>query len=373
LVDRLQSLFHGDSFNVYARIDAHASETLTQPISLWGLVDGESTPRQLAHTSPAFMADEGNSLARLAAHTRYMQLKTAATNASTAGLPQYLTLALPELAEKYQLVTDDTSFVLVKERAEGEQAQEMPELHQVSHMLAAGWGGLGSVVVTESDSVAVPSVWKRAAMNTATDSGIRFRTVRSSALNQSNIDPFSLDDIDIPAFLRRQTDDGWNSHDHPSEVSTSRFKLPARHLKHWTDTPSENSDGLMTILGWTPQGYAELLSKNTNHWPQSYADLRSLRLSELVVLWLQLVIGETIQEELVVQAFNRVMEELIQPSGGSLRGMVKVAVAPFKTATPGGESEELQLILDRIRRALTGITPQEWPQQIVQLEEADHV
>ena len=121
---------------------------------------GETKLRQLAQAKPAFVADENNTLARLAAHTRYTQLRKA-TDA-----PAFLTKALPEIAEKYQLITDDTSFVLVKERAVGEKATDMPELRQVQHMQAAGWGGLGSVTAV-NESATAPSVWRTNRTNTS--------------------------------------------------------------------------------------------------------------------------------------------------------------------------------------------------------------
>ena len=48
-------------------------------------------------------------------------------------------------AMRYRLVTDQTSYVLVYERAKGQKATGHPELRQVPHTLAAGWGGMGSV------------------------------------------------------------------------------------------------------------------------------------------------------------------------------------------------------------------------------------
>lgn len=51
-------------------------------------------------------------------------------------------------AERYQLITADTSMVLVLERAEGEKAEGLPRTVKVKQMLAAGWGGAGSVVMS---------------------------------------------------------------------------------------------------------------------------------------------------------------------------------------------------------------------------------
>ncbi len=50
------------------------------------------------------------------------------------------------LALKYQLVTEQTHLFLVHERAAGEKADTLPELQQIENMLAAGWGGNGTVM-----------------------------------------------------------------------------------------------------------------------------------------------------------------------------------------------------------------------------------
>ena len=54
------------------------------------------------------------------------------------------------LALEYRLLTDRTNLLVVHERAAGEKAQALPELMQVRPMLAAGWGGVGSVVQSRS-------------------------------------------------------------------------------------------------------------------------------------------------------------------------------------------------------------------------------
>lgn len=108
-----------------------------------------------------------------------------------------------ELALNYQLVTDQTNLILVHVREEDKKAEGLPELENVSHMMAAGWGGVGSVSesaiafcmssVPDYGSMATPSVW---------------RSTRSVAT--ARVDAFSsgsMDDYEIPAFLRKQADD----------------------------------------------------------------------------------------------------------------------------------------------------------------------
>jgi Ca-activated chloride channel family protein len=52
---------------------------------------------------------------------------------------------LAKLAVQYNLATEYTHYLIVHERAEGEKADDLPEIRQVKQMLAAGWGGSGVV------------------------------------------------------------------------------------------------------------------------------------------------------------------------------------------------------------------------------------
>ncbi|HRK39999.1 MAG TPA: VIT domain-containing protein [Burkholderiaceae bacterium] len=306
-----KALFDGDNYNLYARYRTHTVDALMQTWVLWGVVEDEAEPRQLARVRPAFIADEHNTLARLAAHTRYTQLRRQAT-----GAPQCLTQPLPELAEKYQLVTNDTSFVLVKERAPGEAAADMPELRQVKHMQAAGWGGRGSVLAAR-DNISVPSCWRRP----------------SSGPSNQHAGRSLFDDFEIPAFLRRGSGAAAPAEDMP--------KLPKRSADNWIAFEPNGVLDLIRYEGWTPAGFAKWLQLNPALWPAAYDALREMGLGELVVQWLQLVIGAGEDEPTVVTAFNRVMAG---------------AACPTELA-------------QRIRHALGNIDPHHWPSSILYLDE----
>ena len=55
-----------------------------------------------------------------------------------------------KLAVQHQLLSLHTGMLVVVQRAKGEKPEELPELHQVAQMLAAGWGGIGTVSQNES-------------------------------------------------------------------------------------------------------------------------------------------------------------------------------------------------------------------------------
>jgi Ca-activated chloride channel family protein len=127
------------------------------------------------------------------------------------------------LALNYQLVTDQTNLILVHVREEGNKAEGLPELDKVSHMLAAGWGGVGSVI-TDSHAIRFSS---RLAGNLVMTSGAaslgaslgsmstpsvwRTRDRTSAAAKIDAIATGGMDAFEIPAFLRKQADDNPSS------------------------------------------------------------------------------------------------------------------------------------------------------------------
>jgi hypothetical protein len=87
------------------------------------------------------------------------------------------------LAVRYQLMSKLTNCILVHRRAEEEKATEQAELHRVSSMLAAGWGGLGQICAAQV--------------------GEPYRPAAASAPDDGCIVGESLDDFAAPMFSRR--------------------------------------------------------------------------------------------------------------------------------------------------------------------------
>jgi hypothetical protein len=118
---------------------------------------------------------EGDLLPRLAAMRRLAVLdETAAT----------------DLALRYQLATRHTSLVVVAERAAGEKLDALPATISVPQMLAAGWGGHGTV----------RSMPQRAAMSR---SALDVEAMSYRGSSRSRASSSSSDFLDIPAFLRK--------------------------------------------------------------------------------------------------------------------------------------------------------------------------
>lgn len=121
------------------------------------------------------------------------------------------------IALAYQLVTGETNLILVHERAENEKADDLPELHQVRPMLAAGYSGNGTVAkahispalqMLRTGCDSVPFVAESRSMSSGASIPAVWRSSRSHAAARVNgMSSVGMDDIEIPAFLRKQTED----------------------------------------------------------------------------------------------------------------------------------------------------------------------
>jgi len=123
------------------------------------------------------------------------------------------------LAERYQLVTEDTNLLLVFERAEEDKTDGMPSLHQVRPMMAAGSHGtsrVGSGRSTLIRSATLPHQ-QLAAYDPSGEAVLSSRSLRDSNVPSvwrgrsaaaSKVDSLAaggMDNIEIPAYLRRQS------------------------------------------------------------------------------------------------------------------------------------------------------------------------
>lgn len=362
--DLPECVFDGDDVTVFARLHAQCAELLTQGVRLLGRVAGVADDICLAQLQPQFIADEANTLARLAASQRYSQLKRGAEN-----VPAMLKKQLPELAEKYQLVTDDTSLILVKQRAAGLQAQDMPELRTVKNMLAAGWGGQGTV----TDPLGMPRVRSGNSSPVIRFSKTRvavptvpavWRTNRSAAADRVDaLAAGSMSDLVIPAFLRNQSDN-------TKSLEVPAWTAPPSTAPFWVslvgDSEQSKGDGTQNS-GLSPAGLAEGLKRSPRAvWPKTYQELEDIQLVPRVIEWLEVVVGQGQSEAEVVQAFLEIMSRM----DFTLRQTVTGSLKKFIRRTNKQHSALQSELQDRISMALEEVSATSWPAGILDYAEA---
>jgi len=195
-------LIDGETVHLFARLPA---KTEKPPVLICKTLVKE-VEQEVSSAKPTIITwDTEGIVARLCAAAQISELTE--SNADTK--------QAQSLAMKYQLVTQHTNLFLLHERAEENKANGLPQLQQVAQMQAAGYGGYGTAIqkrrsldmmVCRSMSVSfeeaslggdygrlnTPSVW---------------RTSRTqSAAKVDGMSSNGMDDIEIPAFLRKQAD-----------------------------------------------------------------------------------------------------------------------------------------------------------------------
>lgn len=157
------------------------------------------------------------------------------------------------MAQVYQLVTEHTNLLLVFERAEGDKTDGIPDLHQVEHMTAAGWGGTGTVRYSRSRQVSAmqqPALYRSS--RSQTDSGtIMFRKSRSSISESRSLSDASfMDNFEIPKFLRKQDN---------SSVTVLQDLHTPRREEHKDDAGSAQIVGAFNAAATKGQGFRQTL------------------------------------------------------------------------------------------------------------------
>ena len=143
----IDPVYDGDTVIVFSR----SKEKQSGPISInYMLEDGQTFSQTTdiqdlaTETSvPAYVNYPGT-IARLAAHEEL----TFENNKEK----------IVDIGVKYQLINEFTNFIVIDIRTEDLKAKDLPALRKVPQMLAAGWGGLGTVMESiVLDDLAKPS------------------------------------------------------------------------------------------------------------------------------------------------------------------------------------------------------------------------
>jgi Ca-activated chloride channel family protein len=214
-------LIDGETVHLYARLPA---KTEKPPVLICKTLIKEEEQEVSSAKPLSITWDTEGIVARLVATAQIGELTEGKADTKLA----------KSLAMKYQLVTQHTNLFLLHERAEENKAEGLPQLQQVAQMQAAGFGGYGSVrraapdmsimrmscnseAFAISDSLSASSLrGDYGRLNTPSV----WRTNRTHAASKvDGMASAGMDDIEIPAFLRKQTDQS-DMHVHSSSIES---------------------------------------------------------------------------------------------------------------------------------------------------------
>jgi Ca-activated chloride channel family protein len=323
----LASVFDGDTVNVFALLERAPSGDL----QFLGKFANDVIPRKIGHATLTPDLHTVGTLSRLGAAARLQD-----------DLNEEWEDAI-SLAVDYQLVTNETNFLLIHARADHAKATEMPELETVRQMVPAGWAGNGTVNYRSHgnyfESRATPYI-----------------SSHTPSLNNS------ATQYAVPAFCRQV----------PSMQPPNR-NAPNNSLRSRLDanlTPFELAGQLRT----SPMTV----------WPSSYDGLKAWGIDQSVTDWLEYAMASLTasenREQEVVEAFLFLMsgretyESLVQSQGLAtafslilqrLWGMFASGATP----APADTSNQINaLLVKAMTEALSTMTNSTWPDSVFVFE-----
>jgi len=243
-----KAIFHDGTFHVYAGF----SQPLAGDIKLTYSLDEERDAQEVAHVSP--WEGKPASLARIAIAKRIQEMSSPLYGREPGSdRPMRMTKGrLAKLAVQYNLATAYTHYLIVHERADGEKAENLPDVRQVKQMLAAGWGGSGTVMArlgAKHAAMMRPQPCQQPIIRVGCDDALFFDDemptdeVPSVMTSRREETKQAMDDggTEIPAFLKKQPGDKKaTKHEHLNlkDLLKKLIELVNSGLTHPDDFPA---------------------------------------------------------------------------------------------------------------------------------------
>lgn len=328
-----RAAFVGDTVNVFAGFE----RAVDGDVRLVARRGQDAAWEVVARTTLGAVTP-GDVVSRMGAAARVREL---APNRRSAARMEATRLALD-----YRLISKWTNFLLVAERADSEKAQDMPELVKLKSMLPAGWGGAGSVMY----SVRAPV----GGLQPSTG-GAGFDVPAVLRSRRRSVDDLPPDD-NLPAFLRR------------------------RNLKAIDRSDPRYWSRMEYYTGLTPLGMCEWLRVSPcDNWPGTWQELRRIGVGAAVVDWLEFVVGEELEEMVMVAAFVRLMAQretraALETAQGvaALVNALLVRLGDIARREPRPESPAVpEAVSAHLIEALAGMSADRWPESVFALETAE--
>lgn len=245
------AVFAGDTLHQFAGFDQLPTGEVCLQLEL---EDGSKVEQKLILQ---MQVDQSQELNRIAAAHRIEYMDDNQEEQATA------------LALSYQLISKYTNYLIVEKRADEIKPTDLPELAKVPLMLAAGYGGSGSVV---SNPVLFCSSSNRTSQKIS----------RSEFLAMSTSD---VDEYEIPAFLRNQSDSYTGSKSNENTV---------------IDNMVDSIKGLFTPKAKTLLAAIIAVAKSNNWYAAYLVNIRTILPNELISVIDSIVIKEGLPEKTVV-------------------------------------------------------------------------
>jgi len=308
-----QTIFAGDTVHVFAGFKQAVNGAVTLRTALAG--------EPIIVTTAATVSGE-KELPRIAAAHRIKNVTQ----------EEALTLSL-----KYQLLSKWTSYLVIAER--DVKASELPELHQVPQMLAAGWGGTGSVAFSRSSA----SLSHASITRSTSAKGSAPISHASMALPSSGFDDMD-DDIPFGSDPEPKVSAAYASRAIPFAARPSLGSLSLSRSRVWATSPKQYIQRLEAAV--FPDGFQTKL-------PVTLAELDALGLEKVLSDEIRKLIERGYQETGLVIAF---LYALSESKIGDLfgRNLKRFILKRWKDMKPG------ELFNQEMAKGLKDITPDAW-------------
>ena len=341
-----KSVFDGDTVNVLAQLPGAAEGA----VRLMGRRGADGALEEIARAFVQGGVSAEDTLCRTAAWVR-----------TGAGDPAE---AAVEETVAYRLVTQQTHFLLVHVRAEGEKAGDMPVMHKLPQMMAAGWGGTGMVMRSAAPAASVMADYSRLETPAMFSASRRSRSVMDAASMDKLM---SMESYELPDFLR----------------TASVEEAPSEPVVEEDDPNHMSLSG--DYIGLTPLGLSVWLNTRARErWPRTLAGLRKAGVGGPVADWLELVVAQgapdgTDERDLVEtfvcllaarETFEALLASAAEPGGagrfpsGFVNGLSVLEVLQGAT----GRAPEIQALVAHLRQGLAGMRAEAWPERVFAME-----
>ena len=246
-----------------------------------------------------------------------------------------------KLALDFQLLTDQTNYLIVDVRAD--KAEDLPELAKVPHMLPTGWGGIGAIAGNVVACMGLRTGTDNLPILGALSSARSLRSpTRSERLSSSGIDKY-----DIPAFLRRDADGG---------------SSPSVRMN--VDSLNSVSESAGSYIDQSPQAlianlYAGLPGfQNPDVLPTTIEALEDYGMPAEIAVALREIFTEGWPERVIVAAFLMAMSKAPNLASEFPRDFSRLIFANWK------RSGTDQALLERVTSLVHLANPSGWHSQL---------